>query len=252
MKNKLTIYYWVSGGLFIISLIPVFLYPIKLGWSFSLNSSEWSNFGEYVGGVVGPLFSLLAFVGVLLTIANQNKENQKNEIETKKQATENRIIKQIEFHHTICNNVSIPFNIERTKFKRGRLAFEFLYEKHLKTYYKEADRQNPQLSEKQKIDIAFSKLYSKEGKQFGFYFRNLYYLIKYIEESEFIDKEHFVRLIRAQLSTSEIQMLMYNCLFDKGAGFKSFVERFALLNGIDETEMIKPNHKELFDIKAFG
>lgn len=251
MKNNLLIFYWVSGALILLSLVLVILYPIYNGSSISTDSNEWSNFGDYIGGVLGPLLGLLAFIGVLLSIANQNKENQKNEDENKKQATENRIIKQIEFHHTICNNVTAPINVSKTKFKRGRPAFEFLFDKHLKSLYNDADNQNPQLSERQKTDIAFSNLYNKAGKQFGFYFRNLYYLIKYIDESENVDKHHFVRLVRAQLSTSEIQMLMYNCLFDKGRGFKDYVETYGLLNGIDETEMIKESHKSLFADSAF-
>ena len=204
-----------------------------------------------MGGVIGPLLGLLAFVGVLFSIAHQSAENKENDKENKKQATENRIIKHIEFHHTICNNVSVYTSLSGTKYKKGRSAFEFLYEKYLKSFYPDIENQNPQLNERQKTDIAFTKLYDKAGKQFGFYFRNLYYLIKYIDESENIDKEHFIRLVRAQLSTSEIQLLMYNCLFEKGAGFKDYVETHGLLNGIDSSEMIKECHKDLFQDSAF-
>jgi hypothetical protein len=237
-------YYWASGILIFLCVIATILYPIFVGFDISDKSSEWSNFGEYLGGVIGPLLGLLAFVGLLLSIANQNSENYKAE-------TENRIIKHIEFHHSICNNVKISSNINETKFKEGREAFEFLYEKHLKTYFTEVEHQNPHLDEEQKIDNAFSKLYKREGKKFGFYFRNLYYLIKYIDDSKEINKNHYSKLVRAQLSTPEIQLLMYNCLFKKGKGFKQLVIKYGLLNGIDETEMINPTHKQLYDNKAF-
>ncbi|MCD9563310.1 putative phage abortive infection protein [Tenacibaculum maritimum] len=244
MKTNMKYYYWASGILIFLCLVLAILYPIFIGFSISDQSSEWANYGKYLGGVIGPLLGLLAFIGVLLSIANQNSENYKSE-------TENRIIKHIEFHHNICNNVKIPYDIKETKFKEGRQAFEFLYEKYLKTYLKEVEQKNPHLDEEQRIDNAFSKLYKKEGNKFGFYFRNLYYLIKYIDDSKEIDKNHYSKLVRAQLSTSEIQLLMYNCLFKKGKGFKELVIKYGLLNGIDETEMIKPNHKQLFDDKAF-
>lgn len=244
MKTNVKYYYWASAILFFLCLFFTFLYPIFVGFGVSDKSTEWANFGQYLGGVIGPLLGLLAFVGVLLSIANQNSENYKAE-------TENRIIKHIEFHHNICNNVKFPYDIKETKFKEGREAFEFLYEKHLKAYLKEVEEQNSHLDEEQKIDIAFSKLYNKYGKKFGFYFRNLYYLIKYIDDSKEIDKNHYSKLVRAQLSTPEIQLLMYNCLFKKGKGFKPLVSKYGLLNGIDETEMIKPAHKQLFDNKAF-
>ena len=244
MKTNMKFYYWASGILIFLCFILAILYPIFNGFSISDQSSEWSNFGQYLGGVIGPLLGLLAFVGVLLSIANQNSENYKSE-------TENRIIKHIEFHHNICNNVKIPYDIKETKFKEGRQAFEFLYEKYLKTFLKEVEQQNPHLDEEQKIDNAFSKLYNKEGNQFGFYFRNLYYLIKYIDDSKGIDKNHYSKLVRAQLSTPEIQLLMYNCLFKKGKGFKPLVTKYGILNGIDETEVIKSKHKQLYDDKAF-
>lgn len=244
MKTNMKYYYWASGILIFLCLFLTFLYPIFIGFGVSYDSSEWSNFGQYLGGVIGPLLGLLAFVGVLLSIANQNSENYKAE-------TENRIIKHIEFHHNICNNVIIPYDIKETKFKEGRQAFEFLYEKYLKTYLKEVEQLSQHLDEEQKIDNAFSKLYKKEGKKFGFYFRNLYYLIKYIDDSKDIDKNHYSKLVRAQLSTPEIQLLMYNCLFKKGKGFKPLVTKYGLLNGIDEIEMIKPTHKKLYDDKAF-
>lgn len=251
MKSSLNKYYVVAVILFIVCLALIVAYPFFLGFGISSDSKEWSNFGAYVSGVVGPVLSLLAFVGVLITIANQNEENHKASEETQKHATENRIIKQIEFHHNICNNVKIPANIDKTKFKEGRIAFEFLYEKNLKTFYDEVEKQSPHLDEEQKIDSAFSKLYNKEGKQFGFYFRNLYYLIHYIDESQKIDKNHYAKLVRAQLSTPEIQMLMYNCLFKKGKNFKKLVTDYGLLNGIEKTEMIKQEHEDLFDSKAF-
>lgn len=246
MGNNLKFYYWSCAVLIFLSISSTFLYPIYLGWEISGNSIEWAYFGNYLGGVLGPLFGLLAFVGVLLSIEYQKKENNKIDTQYKKQSIEERILKQIEFHHNISNNVRIPYDIERTKFKEGRLAFEFLYEKHLKTHYYETANQHSHLDEEQIIDISFSKLYNKEGKHFGVYFRNLFYLIKYIDESSYIDKKHFVRLVRAQLSTSEIQLLMYNCLFKKGKGFKDLVLKYDLLNGIDETEMIKPEHAKLF------
>lgn len=251
MKNNLKIYYCVSCVLILLCFFFVTLYPIYLGTEISMDSNKWSNFGSYVGGVIAPLLGLLAFVGVLISITNQNRENQKTERENRIHATENRIIKQIEFHHNICNNIKIPYNLKRTKFKEGRIAFEFLFEKYLKTFFKEIEFSNSHLYEEQKIDSAFSKLYNKEGQQFGFYFKNLFYLMKYIDESEGIDKIHYSRLVRAQLSKSEIQMLMYNCIFKKGKKFKIIAETYGLLNGIDKTEMIKSEHKELFANSAF-
>lgn len=44
------------------------------GYSLAKSDGAWSIFGSYVGDVLGPLFSFLAFVGVLLTVWLQAKQ----------------------------------------------------------------------------------------------------------------------------------------------------------------------------------
>lgn len=227
-------------------------YPMKFGWAFSDNKSDWADFGKYLAGTVGPLFALLAFVGVIISIRNQNDRNQDNLDLSQRQATEGIIIKHIDFHHNICDKVKSPLGGKSKVMREGRLAFDVLYNKHLKTYYLEISTKYPNMSEEDKINNAFTKLYDKYGYLFGFYFRNLFYLIKYIDDSENIDENHYAKLVRAQLSKSEIQLLMYNCLFDKGKPFKSLVTKYGLLNGIDEDDMIEKLHKTLFESQAFG
>lgn len=40
----------------------------------SASSEEWAHFGEYVGGTLGPVYGLLAFIGVLATLDLQNQQ----------------------------------------------------------------------------------------------------------------------------------------------------------------------------------
>ena len=46
----------------------------KSGYALSPSDIAWSNFGSYVGGVLGPIFSFLAFTGVLLTVWLQARQ----------------------------------------------------------------------------------------------------------------------------------------------------------------------------------
>jgi len=188
----------------------------------------------------------------MFSVENQRHANQENGNLSRSQSVQNTIIKLIEFHHGIVNSIKFSINLKKTEFREGRLAFEFLYENYYRSFYKEVANQNSHLNETQIIDNAFSKLYQKKGSQFGFYFRNLYYVILYIDESHGIDKMFYTRLVRAQLSKSELLLLMYNCLSNRGNEFfKPLVEKYGLLKGIDRHEMIKPDHKDLFQPSAF-
>lgn len=59
------------GALFFsIVFILLYFYNFAPKGNFELSplDTSWANFGSYIGGVLGPLFSFLAFAGVLLTV----------------------------------------------------------------------------------------------------------------------------------------------------------------------------------------
>ena len=53
--------------------IVILLYRWKIGESFSSVPNDWSIFGTYVGGVLGPLISFLTLIAILITITLQRK-----------------------------------------------------------------------------------------------------------------------------------------------------------------------------------
>jgi len=52
----------------------VLVFAPASGYSLSTSDSTWSNFGSYVGGVLGPVFAFLAFIAVLVTVWLQAKQ----------------------------------------------------------------------------------------------------------------------------------------------------------------------------------
>ena len=77
MKNTdlKAIFSWAKSITFVavffsLVLISLYFYNFAPKNSFQLSSADgsWANFGSYIGGVLGPLFSFLAFAGVLLTV----------------------------------------------------------------------------------------------------------------------------------------------------------------------------------------
>lgn len=55
-------------GLYVVVFAP------QADFMLSRTDVAWSNFGTYIGGVLGPLFSFLAFAGVLITVWLQAKQ----------------------------------------------------------------------------------------------------------------------------------------------------------------------------------
>lgn len=87
----------------------------------------------------------------------------------------------------------------------------------------------------------------------GHYFRNLYYIIKYADDSNFSSsfKRTHIRILRAQLSNYEILLLAYNCLNVYGERFYHLVEKYELLKSLnDETRLHSDYEKRIIDIEV--
>lgn len=54
-------------------VVVIFLYRWKIGDTFSTVANDWSIFGAYVGGVLGPLISFLTLIAILITITLQRR-----------------------------------------------------------------------------------------------------------------------------------------------------------------------------------
>lgn len=57
----------------VVFAIVIILYRWKIGGSFSTDPNDWSIFGAYVGGVLGPLVSFLTLIAILVTITLQRQ-----------------------------------------------------------------------------------------------------------------------------------------------------------------------------------
>ncbi|MDM1503787.1 hypothetical protein HX071_16540 [Myroides marinus] len=226
---------------FSLGLFIIISYPINLGWDIVNNSADWSAFGSFVGGLLGPFFSFMSFVGILITLHLQSKQNDQNVIIS-------MITKNLELHNQNLNNVKFERGTKTNNITtyQGINAFHFLYENELKAFFKSEQNLDSSRNCEDLIELAFDKLYKKEGKSFGFYFRNLYYIFDTIDKSENINQIYYAKLVRAQLSIPELQLLFYNCVYSKGSNFKKYAEKYCLLNGLDEELLLDPSHKELF------
>jgi hypothetical protein len=86
----------------------------------------------------------------------------------------------------------------------------------------------------------------------GHYFRTLYNIVKFIATSEVENKQTYINILRAQLSSPELTLLFYNCISKNGSEkFKIFVEKFGLLKNMDFSRLRDPKHRELFNESAF-
>lgn len=114
----------VLKKIILILLVPVFIVAVISFWEgisnkvcFDINSTRASEFGSFLGGYVGVLFSILSTSLLIYTIIDQHIEKQK-------EWTTDKFYKMLEFHNNIVNQLSVShIDTRKTERSNGRRAF---------------------------------------------------------------------------------------------------------------------------------
>ena len=193
-------------------LIPAVSIPVLLIWHFLpicltelyCTIEEKGAYGDMYGSV-NALFTALAFAGVIITLVFQLREleltrselsGQRQELARQKEQLEiqNKTFKQQQFESTFfqlisihADNVSSLFildDADRAKTKQTGRACLLLQKNELRKYILESSKENIDI--KPAINNAFDKLFENTRRShLGHYFRQLYHIVKFVDESGF-------------------------------------------------------------------
>ena len=289
MTEKLSIRIIFIGLLiFFISIILFLWKDSSFLLNKEINADKFNQFGGFIAGVVGTLWSLASLILFYVTLKEQRKdfenntkavmlqvtaleqqiaefELQRNELEEtrkvfqeqtltqQKQRFESTFFQLLNLHNQIVSSIDITAN---SKTYNGRDCFKHLYEK-LK-YAAENRARRLHQDKKEEIDIleVYNLLFDRDHSDLGHYFRQLYHIFKFVKNSDLdeSEKKKYTNFVRAQLSSYELLMLYYNCLSDYGfEKFKPIVEEFSLLKNINH-ELILQDYQcqRSFNIEAFS
>jgi hypothetical protein len=281
-KNKKIFKYAIisAGSIIIVWSLTLFLLPIDL--------QKRGTFGDMFGAV-NALFSGPAFGGIIFTIFLQSKELKiqrkelkdtrkefKTQNETLKiQRFENTFFNLLSIHHQIVN--SIVYNYEDIKYYgnthdlfgispdkepkeitinlKGRELFKYRY-KEMQQYMEDFP---------EKYSENYLNQYHQSQAYFGHYFRNLYRMIKLVDQTDFFYnsrntpieevykmKYKYTSMIRAQISDYELLMLFYNCLTELGnEKFKPLIENYTFFKNLPKDLIYSKDHLILYANSAF-
>ncbi len=109
------------------------------------------------------------------------------------------------------------------------------------------------LNGKAKIVRIYDYYFHIHHSDLGHYFRNLFHIVRFIDEQPFTlkTKIQHTSILRAQLSNYELVLLSYNCLHEYGEAFSPLVTKYNLNKSInDETRVASDYHKRIIDIEV--
>lgn len=234
---------------------------------------DWSrdHLGQFGDswGVVTSIFSAFAFIGVVFTVLSQNESLKKLKSDSikqdnflKTQRFETNLFQMLNLLQSIIKDMDIRAKGYNAVKYTGRDVFYFFYKK---TFIKSCKKKHlnldwPIFSEDSKFNYKmqlgdeFNTLYQSRQQELGHYFRFLYNIFKYINQSNISgeDKVKYAGIVRAQISNYELLIIMYNCFTENGKYFIKYVEEYMLLDNISFNRMINKQHALLLPAKSFG
>lgn len=279
-KNNFTKIEKDYGFIFTSILVTIFIFALWLLTYFLLKdmpSTERGTLGDMFG-TVNSLFSGLALAGIILTILLQRKElklqreelsDTREEFKTqnetlKLQRFENTFFNLLNLHHQIVSGIDYRYYKSFGPFKRneekeiviinGRDVFKYFYNEM-------KDRLSYEDYTKHYLNA-----YENVQTDFGHYFRNLYRMIKLVDETNFtqnhtneLKKEEFkiryqyICIIRSQISDYELLWLFYNCLSNNGIDkFKPLIEKYSFFKNLPRNLISNETHIDLYSKRAFN
>ncbi len=242
---------WIGAVAIFLLIGSLFLYFMQFNGAVSSDQGVWGAFGDYVGGLLNPVFALLALIALLLTIRLQSDELRNSSQALKDQ---NNTLVQQNFERVFFEMLSFQdeivrsIDIETTNSDgedivyTGRDSFKFIFSTY-KNIYESNDEQFE--TELEKIRNAYDSFYENYEAELGHYFRYLYNIIKFVDNGDVFesDKRFFANLVRAQLSSYELLVLFYSCLSDYGnEKFAPLLSKYALLKHLPVSLLIDESH----------
>lgn len=205
MKNFRVISFIILLTIVVIILLAIGVYIYTFGRNgLSPILSDWGTFGDYMGGTIGSVLGFASIVVVCYTFVEQNNS---------------QILQQ--FESTFFNLLSLQLEIKdsiRGSIDMGREGFSAeliggVYINELVKYiYIENHQSNYEIPEYKQYLLARFENLDQSEQTLGFYFRHLYHIFKYVDESDIPDKmkNKYIGILQAQMNDNELQVCFIN------------------------------------------
>lgn len=249
----------ISKGLFRSIIITCILISGAMVFLFSLNrefdneypvdNGLFGTYGDFIGGVVGTIVAFYSAFLLVKTLQSQENVN-KSVIETNKQIS---IASGKELYNTLLEVFNNKFERFMTCYQNaidnyaleknnevltGRKAFEKIASEFINNDF---TNNNDYLRRTQSAISEYMDFYSNNRLYLAVHFRMLYLLTSLVSTSglETNDKVLYAKLIRGQLSESEMVMLRYNCHSEYGVKMQKICNEFNLIKHLPVMQLLE-------------
>lgn len=198
---------------------PLIIYCVTLrAENFAESSGDFGVFGDYIGGTVGTIVGIISIYLLYMTYTSQVNFSRRQD----------DAAKRLQFESTFFNM------LEQQQMLREQLQGRIGDKSYKSLSYLECLREN--LSDalsnlnyrmdevtvenkillKNVVNQLYIDFFLPNVSHLGHYFRHLYHIIKYVDDSNIQNAKKYVDILQAQLSNDELYLLAINGISSYG------------------------------------
>jgi len=215
----------------------------------------FGTFGDFFGGVLGTIFTLISVLLVVRTFKYQQLVTKDNQELQKAQQFNDLFFELIHLYQSEVKELNGDFerviDIQKDETKEGNIKIkkeriqytdkDFFDEekriiqkkyRYLKSYENNVSR----------ATSYYMLFYTGNRSKMAAYFRTLYRIFELIDKSFLIDeqrKKEYSKIIRAQLTESELFFLRYNATTLYGNQFITYLNKYNVLKHLPAFELLE-------------
>lgn len=217
-------------------LIRGLFYEDFINSDYALNLDLSAKSGDFIGGFVGVIFTIVGIFLLYETLSLQRQEFVESRKVFEKQQFENKFFSLLNVYLNIVNSMHYDIPNSSQTFK-GKEFFQ----KHKEDIYNSFSPTNSFYKNRKIAIDLYTIFYILNKEAIAHYYRILYRLFKLISETNFQEEEKnsYSKIIRAQLSESELFFINYNACTSYGKKFQALINDYNLTKHLPLLERLE-------------
>lgn len=215
----------------------------------------FGTFGDFLGGVLGTIFTLISVLLVVRTFKHQQIVTRDNQELQKAQQFNDLFFELIQLYQSevkeLNGELERVVDIQKDdieegtiKIKKERIQYtdkDFFDEekKLMQNKYRNLTSYKNNIQRAINYYVLF---YTNNRSKMAAYFRTLYRIFELIDNTNLIDerrKKEYAKIIRAQLTESELFFLRYNAMTIYGHQFIIYLNKYHVLKHLPAFELLE-------------
>ena len=223
----------------IFTLLFLVVVSVIFGWrqiyhlfnpSYVVDDELLGAYGDFVGGVLGTIFALISILFLIRTFNQQREVTEKNQEQLENQRFNDLFFELLRLYHTETARLN---DIE----ERSGDFFDVERERMQQKYNPKDDDEKNEII----VENMYMEFYIKNRTKVGACFRTLYRIYDLIEHAELPEnaKRNYAKIIRAQLTDSELFFLRYNGMTYYGKHFILYINKYNILKHLPAFDLLE-------------